>query len=545
MRHPRLWFPLVFLGVFGCDSRRPESKNVDGAAGGAPFTTGADAPGGDASLTRDASGATDLAPNTGGTGGIAAPVGTGGAPTASGGAAPAGGADTGGTTADGGYAGAAAGANGSIGGTSASGGVAGTSITGGVAGTSTGGGGGGSTAGTSGSAGSTGLENQCGLKTATSCFEPCGGDLFGNWVLEDSCFSPATTKKGVCETIIQGTPIENDLLVTGAATGELSVFGTENWSIKATMSLGCRGLASADLCSSASLLSDALLFSYTQPMSCSPNACGACDCAAPEVNGKIVFPLARALDKLQVTFLRSGPFTFPYCVTGDVLWIGGTDSDGTPKVSYKFRKRSCKGTTTPCAQRALDQCELGQGCTRGVCTDAKPGMATGCENVTGADGCLPEQGCLWNPNVCVGTADVSCDPTVCGTRAGCTWGDPVQRCTGDSDCAYRNADQCVGVGSAAGCSLHVCAPPFGTTDDSANCRLILTAADCAKAPGCVAHPRSAAAPCTGQTLCSSQTDAAICEQLFCYSQACTGTSTPCSEVPLAECAKVPGCQITW
>jgi hypothetical protein len=293
------------------------------------------------------------------------------------------------------------------------------------------------------------------------------------------------------------------------------------------------------------LLSDALLFSYTQPMSCSPNGCGACDCEARDVTGTIAFPLARPLDALQANFLRSGPFTFPYCVMGDVLWIGGIAQDGTPKVSYKFRKHSCQGTTTPCSQRALDQCELGQGCTRGVCANAKPGPDIGCENVTASDACLPEQGCLWNPNVCAGTADVSCDPTVCGTRPGCTWGDPVQRCTGTSDCTYRNGDECVGVGSAAGCSLRVCQPPYGTTNDRADCRLILNATDCAKAPGCVAHPRSTIAPCTGQTLCSSQTNAAICDLLSCYSQACTGTSTPCSQVPLAECANVPGCEVSW
>jgi hypothetical protein len=525
MPRPQLCLPVVVLGlVVGCDStRRLDNRSADAAAGGSPWAMGVDAQGDEVSSAPDAP---DLGPSVAGAGGAAAPIGTGGAN-----------ASVGGQSGDG------VGGVGGVGAGAGAGGGPVMSATGGMAGA--GPGGAGPTAGASGSAGSTGLATQCSVKAASSCFEPCGGDLSGNWVLENSCFGPASTSKGVCETVISGTSTKSSLLLTASVAGELAVYGTESWSISATMSLGCRGLAAADLCSSASLLSDALLFSYTQPMSCSPNSCGACDCEAHDVNGTIAFPLSRAVDPLLASFLRTGPFTFPYCVTGDVLWIGGTAQDGTPKVSYKFRKHSCQGTTTPCAQRALAECELGQGCSRGVCTNARPGTATGCGDVTSSDGCLPEQGCLWNPNVCVGTADVSCDPTVCGIRPGCTWGAPMQRCTGISDCAYRTSDQCVGAGLAAGCSLHVCQPPFGTTNDQADCRLIPTAADCAKAPGCVAHPRSTLAPCTGQTSCSAQTSTGTCDLLACASQACTGTSTPCSQVPVASCASVPGCQVSW
>jgi hypothetical protein len=225
---------------------------------------GLDAQGDPVSPTPDAP---DLGPSAAGAGGAATPIGTGGAD-----------ASVGGQSGDG---------VGGVGGGAGAGGGPGMSATGGVAGA--GPGGAGPTAGAPGSAGSTGLATQCSAKTGSSCFEPCGGDLSVNWVLEDSCFGPASTSKGVCETVISGTSTKSSLLLTASVAGELAVYGTESWSISATMSLGCPGLASADLCSSASLLSDALLFSYTQPMSCAPNSCGACDCEAHDVNGTIAF----------------------------------------------------------------------------------------------------------------------------------------------------------------------------------------------------------------------------------------------------------------
>ncbi len=525
---PQLCLPLLALGVLGCGSAGRRLDAAASAAGGSPVG----ALDGGGSVPHDALNLPDLsssAPNAGGLGGATGGIWAGGALAGDGGTAGAGGAGPADHVDGGGQAGTRA--NGSFGGDGGGGGE-------GV-------GGAGPAAGASGAANGAGLESQCNLKAAPSCFEPCGGDLSGNWVLEDACFGPAATHKGVCDTFISGTSTKSNLLLTSSGRGELTAFGTESWSISATMSLGCRGLASADLCASASLLSDALLFSYTQPMSCSQNACGACDCQARDVNGAIAFPLTLPVDPLQVNFLRSGPFTFPYCVMGDVLWIGGSAQDGTPKVSYKLRKHSCQGTTTPCAQRALDQCELGQGCNLGSCTNAVPDPPVGCEDATTSNECLARQGCVWNPNVCVGTPDVSCDPTVCGTRPGCTWGDPMQRCTGQSDCAYRSPDQCVGSGLAGGCSLRPCEAPSGATSDKADCRLILNAADCANAPGCIAHPRSAATPCTGVTSCASQTDLAICSTLSCYAQVCSGTSTPCSQIPVANCSSVPGCQISW
>ena len=47
---------------------------------------------------------------------------------------------------------------------------------------------------------------QCQTVDDPKCFVPCGGDPFGGWVLEGSCYAGSSYNNGVCDTFTQATP---------------------------------------------------------------------------------------------------------------------------------------------------------------------------------------------------------------------------------------------------------------------------------------------------------------------------------------------------
>jgi hypothetical protein len=301
-------------------------------------------------------------------------------------------------------------------------------------------------------------------------------------------------------------------------------------------------LASADLCSSVAFNSDALLFSYTSAVACTASSCGECQCAAADVHGLTPFSLDMRPGRQVGNYLRSGPYTLPYCVKGDEMWIGGAALNDTPKVSYKFRRHSCQGTTTPCASRTAAECDLGRGCGLGACLPVRPTQGSTCEQWSDEVDCKLGPGCVWRPDICVGVPQSTCDISDCGVHPGCAWGDPIAGCQGDSSCGARPLPSC------ADAESHCAIETFcqATITDNSDCRQITNAVDCAKAPGCVPHPSSPANPCTGRTSCSAQTDGAVCQQLGCYaSQICAGTTTPCADLPAAQCTTMPGCYRSW
>lgn len=381
--------------------------------------------------------------------------------------------------------------------------------------------------------------NHCPRMPGTPCFEPCGGDPTGVWRLEDSCFS-TTASVSSCDIVAEGTPGKSAILLAIQPDGTASIHGTEDWSIHAQMSAECRGLTSADSCDTASYNSDALLFSYTRAMSCRPSACGACDCEDATVHADIDSPTSQGTTGREGNLLRLGFFRTPYCAQGDTLWIGGASVDGAPKVSYKLRKQSCRGTPTPCPARTPDQCMLDNGCYLGNCRGVLAANDARC-GAFDPISCGRQPGCRFDPASCAGAADRICDIQICDTQPGCAWGAPIQVCGGNSACSLLAVADCTG----PGCSVHPCQSLGGI--DPVDCGLIPNAVDCARAPGCVPHPRSATAPCTGRTLCSAQTDATLCETLTCFALPyCNGTApTDCVDLSVAACATIPGCHPQW
>ncbi|MES1166237.1 MAG: hypothetical protein ABUR63_10790, partial [Verrucomicrobiota bacterium] len=394
------------------------------------------------------------------------------------------------------------------------------------------------TAGAGGAGGAGGTDipppaDHCPHAAVAPCFEPCGGDPYGSWILEESCFNSVTTRKGNCEMVAQGIPGNNDITLQILADGTYQVTGAEDWSFTARMSLGCRGLTSTDQFGAAAMNVDALLFSPTHTVTCAANACGACDCANPSEQAPITFPFSVDGTTPVGNVLELGIFRTPYCVQNDVLWIGGAGLDGTPKVSYKFRKKSCQGTPAVCEQRTPAQCMQDSYCILGSCVGTPRDPNTTCA-INDAAICTSNPGCRWLPNACTGYPPTTCDFAACvGNTLGCAFGAPMAKCGGNSSCDLRTATDCTG----PGCKLVQCAP---SVSDPVDCGLLTTAADCAKAPGCVAHTRGPSI-CTGTTHCTAQTDQTVCQTLLCYAApTCTGTSTVmCSTLSVDTCTTVP------
>ena len=402
-----------------------------------------------------------------------------------------------------------------------------------------GGAGGASGTGGAGGAGTPTPPDQCPRAAVAPCFTPCGGEPYGTWILEESCFKSVTTRKGDCEMVAQGTPGKNDITLQILADGTYQVFGAEDWSFTARMSLGCRGLTSTDQCATAAMNVDALLFSPTHTVTCAANACGACDCANPSEQAPITFPFSVDGTTPVGNILELGLFRTPYCVQDDVLWIGGAGLDGTPKVSYKFRKKSCQGTPAVCAQRTPAQCTQDSYCTLGSCVGTPRDPILTCFGADQAS-CTSLPGCRWLPNACIGYEPATCDLAACvGKALGCAFGAPMAKCGGDSSCGSRSATDC----TDPGCKLVQCAPS-GT--DQVDCSLLTTATDCANARGCVPHTRGPSI-CTWTTLCTAQTDLAVCQGLQCYfGPLCIGTSTVmCPALSVDTCTTEPGCRVEW
>lgn len=381
---------------------------------------------------------------------------------------------------------------------------------------------------------------ECQPEAGEPCFEPCGGEPFGAWVLEDTCFAAgAFTEKG-CEGTASGTAGESDLRLRILDGGGLEVHGTEAWAVNLTLPLACLGLSTTASCSFYQYTSNPLLFAYAPSSSCSPNACGACDCENTVQTAAVNSFQYANWHRDDATLYFGNTSSAPYCVQDDVLWVGGGDAAGPPKVAYKFRKQSCVGAPVPCSERTVAQCDLGDSCSLGACTATATGNALRCSAASTPAACGVLQGCSWDPEACAGEVSGSCNFETCESEPGCMFGDPVEKCGGEPiACESRGEEAC----SGTGCAWAICQP---NAAEEADCALLARAADCTKAPGCVVAPTGSATPCTGETLCTAQTSEALCTQLECIaSQGCVGTPTACSELTLATCATVPGCRREW
>jgi hypothetical protein len=370
-------------------------------------------------------------------------------------------------------------------------------------------------------AGNAGAPDDC-EPAPTRCFEPCAGDPSGNWVLEEACFRGGTIA-GCQGGRVSGTARDLQMSMT-LGDGEVlpRVTGRVTWDIVANAPPSCLGLGTDDSCGTIPLF-----LGPTGPLhasssrawlpSCEPSACGDCECAG-ESDDDTVLSLAST----------------PYCADGDVLWVGGAGKSGEPKVSYKFRRRSCTGTPVPCAERAAAQCALGGDCRLGRCRAAS-GDVPQCAEAELELHCQTIEGCVWEPQVCTGSP--RCNFATCEQVPGCSLGPPVApHCAGQASCGGSlTVDEC----HEPGCSVQPC---WGDTD-SVSCE-DLYQAECQRAPGCSWNGQR----CAGTTRCDEQTDDDVCLALpFCDPlPVCGGTpKRACSSLSAANCHGLSGCFLEW
>lgn len=362
--------------------------------------------------------------------------------------------------------------------------------------------------------------SECKNKPDAPCFEPCGGDPFGIWVLDSSCFAATTVpvREG-CEPFISATPVDNDIAMRIADGGELTSsgklmpYGQEHWEITSEVPLSCLGIESVNRCKDATFFTEMGVFSgsSTGAADCTANACGVCECKGEEVASWTAgWNWSRSGNQLNL-----GSIAVDYCVKGDELWLGGKDATGGPKVSYKFSKHSCAGKPIACADRSAEQCEVGGDCIAGHCKGTA-GADPACTAAWSEGDCSIIEGCTWEPGGCYGEAAEQCTFENCTTEPGCAWGEPKQHCGGEA--------------------LPCCQGPVSELGECS----FLDAAGCLKAPGCTLS----GGVCSGEATCASQTDAAICNKLGCdYPVSCKPTK--CSSLSVADCHSVKGCRVEW
>ncbi len=259
---------------------------------------------------------------------------------------------------------------------------------------------------------------QCELERA-SCFEPCGGEPLGTWLLEDACLAGSVASASCGDGLMKGMPGDNDLRLQLLDGGKAELLGRESWEIQAQLPLSCLQLTSVSGCSLTSFYPAPLLFTGSSSIGCQASGCGRCDCAG-KFDGTVYYTEGWTQKGTDLYF---GSRRIPYCVQGDELWLGGETNDGAPKVAYKFKRQSCGPTPTPCSERTAEECSRHGDCVVGACIP-KSGSVPGCADMLSEVECSTLQGCTWDPEGCSGTAFRTCDLSICGELPGCEWREP-------------------------------------------------------------------------------------------------------------------------
>lgn len=378
-------------------------------------------------------------------------------------------------------------------------------------------------------------------RTPRSCFEPCGGIPFGVWVLEQTCFNASSEGLGCEGAFIDAVATGERLRLQIFENQPLAAKGEEGVDVTAQVPLQCLGIESVERCSDVDFYAAPLLYTLSRALDCQANECGHCECSAQlTVSGGNGFPgLGEAWQPGSAT-LSFGGMKVPYCVDGDTLWAGGVGPHGTPKVAYRFSRKSCVGTPLPCSERQEGEC--GSHCIPGRCVADAGGDASICaELAADLNECELTNGCRWDPAGCWGVASELCEFSNCDETPGCSWGPPQARCGGQiASCYERGVPNC---SDTPGCSARTCY--VERADESAECADLTTSAACTKAPGCT----WSAASCSGVTRCSVQTDLDVCSALGCYTSEvpiCGGQPTEvCSDFGVDDCQNEPFCRLEW
>lgn len=373
--------------------------------------------------------------------------------------------------------------------------------------------------------------------STTGCFEPCGGDPTGNWILETGCLRGSGVAEGCQGGSLEGKVNNPTLRLSFTADSLLRVTGTDSWTLSAQAPRSCLGLTDAEPCTQGLFFTSPLLFVDSRfVVTCQGQAGVQCACSnAAEDVALTHYTWAAEDAQLSLNGSLGAVFaTTPYCVQDDVLWLGGHDSDGQTFAAYKFRKHSCTPTEPPCDERTSDECQTTVDCQLGACIPA-PGTTAFCESA-GRDYCEENPDCTWIPNKCASSGVEQCEFHHCEEQDGCALGPAVARCTGVEWCGGSDVSKC----DVPGCSVAACAPRFAI--DAVDCEGI-DPEDCELSPGCSFDGTL----CTGLTHCTAQTDPDVCALLNCLPQPyCAGRPTrSCASLSPGECSTQPGCQVTW
>lgn len=371
-----------------------------------------------------------------------------------------------------------------------------------------------------------------------ACFQACGGEVVGDWVLvKDSvCFADRQVSNAYCLGDSSATPKFADIRLSFLNGGRLYGSGSEAWDVK------LRG-PTCDRCTRDFGFVGAFLSPESSYGEYDPNGLPSCQTCEGIWTGKFEvtygFPLwdmswsteGRQLTLRELDFETSQ--ILDYCVNGDELWIGAAATSGA---SYKFERAGCFGKPQPCEARSETNCTVGGGeCSLGACqADAGAANPSLCEDRTEPE-CGAVTGCAWNAKGCRGRADFACRLESCGAEPGCELVAPTATCTGTPTvCAGREVQDCW-----KGCAAGTCASP--TASEERDCGLA-GFSFCTQADGCV----DISSDCIGTTTCGKQFFEDACRAVNCEwteSATCLGTPKPCEELSLQECAFQPGCAL--
>jgi hypothetical protein len=195
----------------------------------------------------------------------------------------------------------------------------------------------------------------------------------------------------------------------------------------------------------------------------------------------------------------------------------------------------------------------GGACTPRSCTVGSPGQCDGfaCDAGICASQCNDASQC--DPGLSCVNGACQCGPTSCGAYACMNAYACFTSCASDSDCASTTSCidgacvACVGTAldceSQGGCNVPGCSTGMVCNGGPIACSEFNNASDtCSGIVGCSYD--FSTIQCVGSATCAGQFWAACPSEFGCsVGTACTGTPTPCDQLPLSQCTATSGCTL--
>ena len=349
-------------------------------------------------------------------------------------------------------------------------------------------------------------------------FQACGGAPFGAWALKSHDISHLKGVKG-CETVASELSPPNfllDLRSGGTARLHWST-GRKSYSVRNSCLWGALQISCSDLCT----LDD----------------CGICTCEEGDVETDIDdASWTRGDTGLNIQGGYAQDFSFEYCVKGDELSLHDPLSDEVFTLSRVYPY----GTSAPCAERAIEQCDTdGElGCHVGVCA------GSGCPDADSKERCTIFAGCSWDTSKCGGDRSSACSIADYGKVPGCKISDRTPHCVGTpTPCsAHTTVEDCSAQPDcmpAAGCTGSVAPQQVDYYVDSCG--------DCLSDCTCSYNFAHGSSECIGTGHCAAQKTDVLCGYLVdCEWRefaTCAGTPPSCDARGTDVCSEFAGCSI--